>query len=171
MLIFGGVALAAALVAVAFIVFSTSDAAVQGANFNYDEIPQSTTEDGAPVLGDPDAPVTIVEFADFMCPACQQYESTKERLIENYVMTGQAKLEYRYFPTVDRSGFVSGLVECAVDQGANFWVAHDIMFDLASQGGREVDSQEFANRLDLSYGELINCVGESDQEQIQRILT
>ena len=166
MLILGGVVVAAAIVSVAFIVFSTSDAAVRGANFNYDEIPQSTTEDGAQVLGDPDAPITIVEFADFMCPACQEYNSTMERVIENFVMTGQAKLEYRYFLSVDRGGFVSGLVYCATQQGANFWVAHDIMYDLARQGGREVDSSAFAERLDLSQGDLLNCVGDSDGQQI-----
>ena len=55
------------------------------------DIPQSRTEDGAFVLGDPDAPVTIVEFADFMCPHCQAYQTTVNRFIEQYVATGQAK--------------------------------------------------------------------------------
>ena len=166
LLLVGAAVLAAVLVGAGVIIFSTSDAGVQGANFDYDQIPQSTTEDGAPVLGNADAPITIVEFADFMCPACQQYSSTMERVVEDLVLTGQAKVEYRSFLTVDRTGFVSGLVKCAVEEGANFWVAHDVMYDLAAQGGREVDGQAFAQQLGLSYGDLLNCVGDSDGEQI-----
>src|SRR5688572_1885482 len=44
----------------------------------YADIPFSRTVDGAPVLGDPDAPITIVEFADFACPPCQRYQPTME---------------------------------------------------------------------------------------------
>ena len=134
--------------------------------FDYSTIPQSTTEDGAQVLGNPDAPVTIVEFADFMCPACQQYSSTMERVIEDFVLTGQAKVEYRYFLTVDRTGFVATSVICAVEEGANFWMAHDVMYDLAAQGGREIDARAFAQRLGLDYANLLDCVAESSNEQI-----
>src|SRR4051794_33993937 len=42
----------------------------------YSDIPQSRTEDGAFVLGDPDAPITIIEFLDWGCPHCQAYKPT-----------------------------------------------------------------------------------------------
>jgi protein-disulfide isomerase len=136
---------------------------VRGAKFDYSDIPQSVTDDGAHVLGDPDAPITVVEFADFRCPHCQRYTEVVEQVIENHVMTGEAKFEYRFFPTTDRQGFTARLVECAVEQDANFWEAHDVMFGLTSRGWTQTSSQEFANILDLNYGELLNCVNSADQ--------
>ncbi len=169
MIILGGVIAIAVVIAVVAIVFSTSSAAVRGAKFDYSQIPQSVTSDGAHVLGDPNAPITIVEFADFRCPHCQTYTSTIERVIEDYVATGQAKLEYRYFITTDRAepvGFSSRLTECAVEQDANFWVAHDVMFDLTSRGWTQTSAQQFAERLDISYTEMLNCTREARQFEV-----
>ena len=83
----GGVAVAV-IIAIIAIVATTSGGRVRGAKFDYSEIPQSFTDDGAPVLGDPNAPITIVEFADFMCPHCQEYTETIGRVIEEHVITG-----------------------------------------------------------------------------------
>jgi protein-disulfide isomerase len=63
---------------------------------NFDAAPQAEKQpafgdvayrvpiDGSPVLGPSDAPVTIVEFADFECPFCQRAHATVERLMEKY---------------------------------------------------------------------------------------
>jgi len=161
-LLFGGIIAVAMIVGVAAIIISMTGAR-GGAKFNYDEIPQSFTEDGAPVLGDPNAPITIVEFADFRCPHCQSYTSVMADVIENHVITGEAKLEFRMFPSIDRNGFNFALVECAVDQDANFWEAHDIMFNMTARGWHQSSSQEFANQVDVSYGELLNCASDADQ--------
>jgi len=163
LILFGGIALVALVVAGVAIALSTSSASVRGAKFNYSEIPQTRTADGGFVLGDPDAPVTIVEFADFRCPACQNYRDTVEQVIENHVMTGEAKLEFRMLPAADRTGFSFQLVECAADQGADFWVAHDVMYDLASRGWTNTSSQEFADRMDISFGDMLTCAADADQ--------
>ncbi|MEL6151948.1 MAG: thioredoxin domain-containing protein [Chloroflexota bacterium] len=162
LLIFGGIIAVAVIIGIVAIVISTTDAR-GGAKFDYDTIPQSFTEDGAPVLGDPEAPITIVEFADFQCPHCQTYTGTVAQVIENHVLTGEAKFEFRMFPSVDRQGFNFALMECAVDQGANFWVAHDIMFNMTSRGWNQTSSQEFAERVGVSYGDLLNCAGDAEQ--------
>lgn len=163
-LIIGGVVLAAVVVAIGFVIFSMQGASASVDAALYSDIPQSRTTDGAFVLGDPDAPVTVVEFADFMCPHCQEYHSTMKQFIEEHVATGQARLEYRMFPTVDRQGITARLVECAYEQDEMlFWPAHDLMYGLTSAGFNDESARRFAQQLGLSYGDLLSCANEADQ--------
>jgi protein-disulfide isomerase len=85
-------------------------------------------------FGNPDAPVTITEYADFQCPACGQFARTVEsQLIADYIATGQAKLVFHDFPFLDdrsdskESDNASEAAFCAQDQG-QFWAYHDMIF-------------------------------------------
>src|SRR5438874_8264701 len=49
------------------------------------------------VKGDPQAPVTIVEFSDFECPACQHAEGPLRKMLEFY-KPGQVRLVFKNFP-------------------------------------------------------------------------
>ena len=61
-------------------------------------IPQSGT-----TLGNPNAPVTITEFADLQCPICQEFNSgTLSQLIPNEVKQGKVKLQFRFLQTATR---------------------------------------------------------------------
>lgn len=167
MYILGGVVALAVVAAVVFIFLNLQGGSVNGGKFDYASIPSSRTADGAFVLGDPNAPVTVVEFADFQCPHCQTYTSTIDQVIENLVLTGKAKLEYRYFPIVDRQAFTARLVECvAGDDPVRFWEAHDLMFDLNRRGWNQTSAEEFARRMNTDYGNLLNCVA-SDADQYE----
>ncbi|WP_210495794.1 thioredoxin domain-containing protein [Patulibacter sp. SYSU D01012] len=60
-------------------------------------VPQNGT-----VLGKPDAPVTIIEFADMKCPACQQYEVTHQnKVVDELVKTGKANLNLQLINIID----------------------------------------------------------------------
>lgn len=51
--------------------------------------------DGQPTLGDPDAPVTVVEFGDFKCPACKVWGTDIfPQLVSDYVDTGKVKFSF-----------------------------------------------------------------------------
>ena len=51
------------------------------------------------ILGDPNAPVTVQAWEDFRCPACAAFnQRVKPGLLENYVVSGKVKLEFRHFP-------------------------------------------------------------------------
>ncbi|MFB5646483.1 MAG: thioredoxin domain-containing protein, partial [Nitrosopumilaceae archaeon] len=55
--------------------------------------------DDDPVKGDPNAPVTVVEFSDFQCPFCSRFfTQTLPALEENYIDTGKIKFVYRDLP-------------------------------------------------------------------------
>jgi len=98
------------------------------------------------LLGNPDAPVTIIEFADFECEQCANFAAVTEpdvrkRLIE----TGLANMRFYDFPLVDKhpnSMFASLAASCAADQG-KFWPMHDVL--LARQSEWEGHTQNKPN--------------------------
>lgn len=84
---------AGALVAVALLARSSDDESSGSPTpvVELDGIPQ----DGA-ILGDPEATVTLIEYADLQCPACRQYaENVLPILVDDYVRPGRVKAEFR----------------------------------------------------------------------------
>lgn len=162
----------ALVAAVVFIIFSMNNTG--GSINDYEGIPQERLADGGFVLGDPDAPVTVVAFEDFLCPACQDYKPTVDRFIEEFVATGQARFEYRFFPTQGPNAiYAAQTAECAdVQREGTFWRAHDELFAMASRGVRdERMSRELADNLDLNYSELLQCIrDDAEQYRIDQAL-
>src|SRR5258706_11399400 len=53
----------------------------------------------AHVLGNPEAPITIIEYASLTCPHCAEFDkSVLPQIKQTYIDTGKAKLVYRDFP-------------------------------------------------------------------------
>lgn len=136
---------------------------------DFSSIESSRAEDGAFVLGNPDAPVTLVEFADFACPHCQDYRHTIDRFIQEHVANGDARFEYRIFPTTGGAltEFAGRVAQCADDQkpGA-FWQAYDQFYQLAESGQySDRMGSIVAERLGLDYSQILNCTSEANQVQ------
>ncbi len=136
----------------------------------YADIAKSRAEDGAFVLGDPEAEVKLIEFSDFLCTSCQNYKPIVETFIKDYVETGQAQFEYRIYPVIDPVLSVrsASLVECADTlRPGQFWRAHDLMFELVSTRGYTDDSiAEFADELQLEAAALSDCAENAGQHAI-----
>jgi protein-disulfide isomerase len=103
------------------------------------------------VLGNPAAPVEIVEFADFECPVCAQWATVTEPDVRSRLIDqGKAKLRVYTFQVTSAHGnsIAAALAaECAADQG-KFWEMHDLL--LAHQDHlRKPDLLEYAERLGL----------------------
>jgi protein-disulfide isomerase len=80
-------------------------------------------------VGDPDAPVVVREFADYQCPACQQFSSAARQLKNTYVDKGQVRFVYFDFPLPQHDNAVPAAMaaRCAGDQD-NYWAMHDRLF-------------------------------------------
>ena len=116
-------------------------------------------------MGDPNAPVTIIEYSDYQCPYCGRFsDETEDLIIKNYVETGQVYFIYRSMgnflsASIGRSGGPSGTESqdaaeaayCAGDQNM-YWEYHDILF--ANLTGEAVGA--FAPRRLEAFGEALN---------------
>ena len=82
------------------------------------------------VLGSPAAPVEVIEFADFECPACGQFATITEPDVRSrLVNTGQVRVRFIDYPlAMHRNTWDASLAAaCANDQG-KFWEMHDVLF-------------------------------------------
>ena len=131
---------------------------------------QSVRVDQARFLGQPQAPVTIVEFTDFQCPFCARYVRDVFPQIErDYIRTGKVKYVVRDFP-------ITGLhpqafkgheaARCAGDQG-KFWEMHRRLF--AEQKAMAVaDLEAHAAAIGLDAAKFRACLGGDKQAGLVR---
>ena len=105
------------------------------------------------MMGDPNAPVIIVEFSDFQCPYCKQFHDTlQQALIQQYVEPGTVYFTYKTMgPWIGpESGTAAEAAYCAADQN-RFWDYQNILF--ANQGAE--NSGSFANKRLVAFAEAI----------------
>jgi len=85
--------------------------------------------DGAPSTGDPKAPITLVEFADFQCPVCKQLHDTLAAILPKYP---QARLVFKDFPLTQIHAWAktaSVAAHCAEQQDPKaFWKFYDLLY-------------------------------------------
>jgi protein-disulfide isomerase len=80
------------------------------------------------VKGNPDAPVTIVEFADFQCPYCGSVQPALKTVLEKY--QGKVRFGFRDFPLRQihpQAQLAAEASRCAGEQG-KFWEYHDLLY-------------------------------------------
>ena len=90
-----------------------------------------------PIYGNPDAPVSIIEYSSYGCPSCRQVHQSGilDQLIEEY--DGQVNLIFRDLPIIQpQYDFMTAqLAQCVLDQGNDlFWKYHDMLYTVAQPG-------------------------------------
>ncbi len=109
--------------------------------------------------GDSGATVVIVEYADFECPYCGQYEhETFPQLSKDYIQTGKVKYFYRDLPLPMHAHAMGAAraARCAGEQG-KYWEMHDSLF--AKQNAiREADMPGRAQELGLDAAKFAECL-------------
>lgn len=111
----------------------------------YEGIRRSYSPEGYPRLGDPQAPVTVEEYASFACPGCEAFHSDSFDAVLERVRAGQAVFTYVPLQTgsVPNAPGASRAALCAGQQ-TMFWEMHDVLFDWQTRYGNTAFSQ---NRL------------------------
>jgi protein-disulfide isomerase len=129
-----------------------------------EELPRDVVQTNT--MGNPNAPVHIIEYGDFQCPYCFKFWSeTEPDLIKEYVNTDKVYFEYRSvgaFIGIE-SGWAAEGAYCAGDQG-KFWEYHDTLFtNLTGENVgnfTKVNLVKYAKALKLNMPEFESCISE-----------
>ncbi|MCY4252716.1 MAG: thioredoxin domain-containing protein [Thaumarchaeota archaeon] len=117
----------------------------------------------APVLGDPDAPITIEEWGDYQCHNCERFHGSSLEIIKrDYVETGRAKLVFMDFPlNGPDSALAASASHCGTGEGMD-WEYDDALYEnwAGERTGwiTPASLEEFAGEAGLDAGELSECV-------------
>ncbi len=94
--------------------------------------PIKISTDDDPIMGNPNAPITIIEFSDFQCPFCARFHTqTLPLILEEYIDQGKVKLVFRDFPiqSIHPNALPASVAaECANEQ-SKFREMHDMLFE------------------------------------------
>ncbi|MHB1260073.1 DsbA family protein, partial [Thiobacillus sp.] len=114
------------------------------------------------ILGNPDAPVKIVEFADTECPLCKRFHPTLQRIVTEH--PGKVAWVFRHFPLDDihpKARKEAEATECANALGGNekFWAYLDRLYEI-TPSNNQLDPAELprvAEYVGLNRAEFMQC--------------
>ena len=132
-------------------------APASGAQVTFEGMPAGFTDDGAPYLGSPDAPVVLEEWSDYLCPFCgRHFRSTHPQLLDTYVRTGKLRIIFRDLPLAGlHPTAVRGHVaaRCAGAQEiTRYWAMHDTLFSRQGEWNQLPDPSAFLISQAASLG-------------------
>ncbi|CAF0691453.1 DsbA family protein [Candidatus Methylacidithermus pantelleriae] len=103
------------------------------------------------VKGNPDAPLTLVEYLDFQCPACRSYAPVIQRLLSEF--HGRLLVVVRHHPSnLHPWAFLASLAAEAAGKEGKFWQMHDLLFDRQSEWSSGSDPLSYFESYAASLG-------------------
>ena len=124
----------------------------------------------APVLGDPKAAVTLVEYSDFECPVCRSLHDVLRGMLPNYA--GKVRVVFKDFPLEQlhpwaRTAAIAG--RCAYQQDpAAFWKMYDLIYDnqeIISAGNAWTKMMDYAGRSRLDADAFKTCMASPEARE------
>jgi protein-disulfide isomerase len=149
------------------VLFVTSSQPVQapvpdGLLDRYDNYITGTDEDGFPQIGNPNAPVKVVEYSSFTCPACVQFHDTIFPRLLPYIERGEVRFVFVPLQTgsIRNAEGAARTGVCALRQD-RFWEMHDLLFDWHSTFANSAfDSSRLSaavDALNMDSGQFNEC--------------
>ena len=124
-------------------------------------------KNGSPVLGDINAPLTLVEFGDYQCSFCKRhFDQTHHLIMEDYVKTKKVKILFKDMIVTpgDDSTRAAHAAHCAKDQGM-FWKYHYMLYDNCEGESTgwitDYNLNKFAKNIDLDMNKFSKCMSEN----------
>ncbi len=132
-----------------------------------DSGPVKVSVDDDPVLGNKNAPLTLIEFSDYECPFCKRYfTETFPEIKKNYVDTGKLKIVFRDYPLPFHNPLATTeaiAANCSREQGGDavYYKYHDEVFNRTKSNGQGLakdDLYKIAADLKLNAGNFKSCL-------------
>ena len=129
-------------------------------------------QNGSPIMGNPSATITIVEWGDYQCTFCYKFHhSTMNIIKQDFIETGKVKLVFKDFPLNGPDSVLAAeAAYCAQDQG-KYWQYHDELYK--NWGGERTgwitrDSlDKFATTVSLDLEKFDKCL--DDHKYLERV--
>ena len=131
---------------------------------------ENLIKNGSPMIGDPAAPITILEWGDYQCTYCHRFHETSlNTILDEYVNSGKVNLVFKDFPLNGPDSVLAAeAAYCAGDQ-EKYWKYHDELY--TNWGGERtgwitMDSlNKFASTVNLEIDEFDSCLNEHKYKQ------
>jgi len=122
-------------------------------------------ENGSPILGDSNAPITILEWGDYQCTFCYRFhQNTLDIINDDFIKTGKVKLVFKDFPLNGPDSLLAAeAAYCSEDQ-EKYWSYHNELYK--NWGGERTgwitreSLDRFAVTVDLDLVEFNTCLDE-----------
>ena len=122
-------------------------------------------ENGSPVLGESNAPITILEWGDYQCTYCYKFhQNTLNTINDDFIKTGKVKLVFKDFPLNGPDSILAAKASfCANDQ-EKYWQYHNELYK--NWGGERTgwitreSLDRFASTVGLNLQEFNTCLDE-----------
>jgi len=132
-------------------------------------------ENGSPFMGNPNAPITILEWGDYQCTFCYKFhQNTLDIINEDFIKTGKVKIIFKDFPL---NGLDSKLAAeasyCAQDQ-EKYWKYHDELYK--NWGGERTgwitreSLTKFAEIVEIDVEKFNKCLDDHKYENKVNLL-
>jgi len=117
--------------------------------------------DGSPELGSPDAPITIVEWADFECPACRAFYPVLDAMVKRF--PNQVRVVYKFYPlsAIHPHGELAARAAYAAHRQGKFWEMHHLLFDNQERLEQQ-DLEKYGKDLKLDVAKMRADMGHDD---------
>lgn len=149
---------------------NTTTAAVE----NAEKTPELTISADDHILGNPDAPVILVEFSDLECPFCKTFHNTMKQVMKEYGDKGQVAWVYKHFPIDSihpKARAEAQAAECAGGLGGavKFWEFIDKVFEITpSNNGLDLNLlPKIATDIGLDASAFEKCLAGEKSPSIQ----
>ncbi len=124
----------------------------------------------AGAMGDPDAPITIVEYTDYQCPFCQRHaQQTMPQIISELIDSGRVYYMLKDFPLDQlhpNARAAAAAARCAGEQDA-YWEMHDAIFNSQSTWAESAAAlSTLAADLGLDMDSFNNCIESGKYEDV-----
>ena len=112
-----------------------------------------------PFYGDPNAPVTLVEFGDFNCGYCGRWaHEVFPKIDENYIKTGQVRMAYVHFPILGADSMTAAEASECAGQQDKFWEYHNTAYAHQGIGFTPDNLTMLAGQLKLDTDAFAQCL-------------